>query len=277
MLAGGDRPGAGAGEADGAAAPRHADPVDQPAHRRRARRWRWASTPTTEDVMARPPRHPGQRVIDRHMMLWVAAIGLVMATVTLSALDLYLPGGLVEGTRSLDNARTAAFTVLVLAQLFHCFVARSDDTSAFHRLFTNRWLWLAVATSVLLQVAVVHLPVPNAAFGTEPLDAGQWLVCVTLASSILWVSEVGRARDATRVGAGSLTAPLQSVVGSGTPASAARSSSMLWVLRSGQLGDEPREDEGQRHDGHRDQEGRVDRAGERVQHGRLQAPPAAPG
>ena len=148
--------------------------------------------PETEDVMARPPRHPGQRVIDRHMLLWVAAIGVVMAAVTLTALDLYLPGGLVEGTRSLDNARTAAFTVLVLAQLFHCFVARSDATSAFHRLFTNRWLWLAVTISVLLQVAVVHLPVLNAAFGTEPLDAGQWLVCVTLASSILWVSEAGK-------------------------------------------------------------------------------------
>ena len=31
-----------------------------------------------------------------------------------------------------------AFTTLVLAQLFNCFNARSDRTSAFHRMFTNR-------------------------------------------------------------------------------------------------------------------------------------------
>ena len=50
-----------------------------------------------------------------------------------------------------------AFTTLVLAQLFNCFNARSDRRSAFHRLFTNRWLWGAIALSALLQVAVVQL------------------------------------------------------------------------------------------------------------------------
>ena len=47
--AGVHRPGRRHGEARGAAAAGHADPVDQPGHRLRARRWRWASTrrPTT--------------------------------------------------------------------------------------------------------------------------------------------------------------------------------------------------------------------------------------
>ncbi len=48
-----------------------------------------------------------------------------------------------------------AFTTLVFAQLFNCFNARSDRTSAFHRLFTNRLLWGAIGLSVVLQVAVV--------------------------------------------------------------------------------------------------------------------------
>jgi Ca2+-transporting ATPase len=99
-------------------------------------------------------------------------------------------GGLIEGTHSLNNARTAGFTVLVLAQLFNALNARSETATAFHRLFSNAWLWRAIALSTVLQVAVVHLPFLNEAFTTAPLSADQWLVCVAMASTVLWVSEI---------------------------------------------------------------------------------------
>ena len=93
------------------------------------------------------------------------------------------------GPHSLELARTAAFTVLVLTQLFNCFNARSASASAFRAAFSNRWLWAAVALSTALQVAVVHLPFLNLAFGTVPLSAAQWGVCVVMASGVLWFSE----------------------------------------------------------------------------------------
>ncbi|HMO45736.1 MAG TPA: cation-translocating P-type ATPase [Rubrivivax sp.] len=146
--------------------------------------------PETDDVMARKPRRPTERAIDARMWAGVVVIGLVMAVVTLLTLDIYLPGGLVEGTQDLATARTAAFTVLVLAQLFNCFNARSETTSAFRHLFVNPWLWGAIALSLALQVAVVHVGVLNLAFGTVPLAADQWLVCVAMASGVLWFSEL---------------------------------------------------------------------------------------
>ena len=146
--------------------------------------------PSTEDVMARPPRRMTDRVIDARMWIGVVDIGLVVATVALLTMDMALPGGLFEGTQDLDTARTAGFTVLVLAHLFNCFNARSENTSAFHRLFVNGWLWAAVAVSVLLQVAVVHLPFLNLAFGTVPLSLPQWLLCTAMASVVLWYSEL---------------------------------------------------------------------------------------
>jgi hypothetical protein len=42
---------------------------------------------------------------------------------------------------------------------------------------------------VLLQVAVVHLRILNLAFGTVPLDAGQWAVCAAMGSTVLWFGE----------------------------------------------------------------------------------------
>ncbi|MBC7376893.1 MAG: cation-translocating P-type ATPase [Burkholderiaceae bacterium] len=146
--------------------------------------------PIAEDMMARPPRRRGGRMIDGRMWAGIAATGIVMALVTLLTIDLFLPGGLVEGHEDLTHARTAGFTVLVLAQLFNCFNARSETRSAFRGLFANRWLWATVALSAVLQVAVVHLAFLNKAFGTAALSLEQWGVCIAMASGVLWFSEL---------------------------------------------------------------------------------------
>ncbi|HEX2292148.1 MAG TPA: cation-translocating P-type ATPase, partial [Gaiellaceae bacterium] len=146
--------------------------------------------PPPEDVMRRQPRRLTDHVIDREMWVTILATGAVMAAVSLLALDLRLPGGWVGDTGGIDEARTMAFTTLVLAQLFNAFNARSARASAFHRLFANRWLWVAVAVSAVLQVAVVELEFMNDAFKTTPLSLEEWLICTGLASIVLWASEL---------------------------------------------------------------------------------------
>ncbi|HEX6424495.1 MAG TPA: cation-translocating P-type ATPase [Acidimicrobiales bacterium] len=146
--------------------------------------------PPPDDVMARPPRGIADRVIDREMIGGVAFVGVVMAVATLLTLDIGLPGGMVEGSDSLTEARTMAFTTLVLAQLFNCFNARSDRVSAFDHLFTNPLLWGAIALSVVLQVAVVSVPVLQDAFSTTSLGVADWLLCVGMASTVLWATEL---------------------------------------------------------------------------------------
>ena len=145
--------------------------------------------PETDDVMARKPRRLTDRVIDGRMWTGVVWIGMVMALVSLITIDMYLPGGLIEGTRDLGNARTAGFTVLVFAQLFNCLNARSESLSAFRYMFVNPWLWSAIALSVALQMLVVNLGILNRAFGTAPLTFDQWLACTAMASVVLWLSE----------------------------------------------------------------------------------------
>ncbi|RYF42989.1 MAG: cation-translocating P-type ATPase [Comamonadaceae bacterium] len=146
--------------------------------------------PATGDAMARKPRRRDERVIDSRMWFGIVEIGLVVALASLLTLDLYLPGGLIEGSQDVATARTACFTTLVFAHLFNCFNARSETASAFHRMFSNPWLWGAVALSGALQLAVVHLPVLNLAFGTVALSLEQWLVCVAMGSAVLWFGEL---------------------------------------------------------------------------------------
>ena len=115
-----------------------------------------------------------------------------MAAGTLFVLDVSLPGGFVDGSGSLRYAQTMAFTTLMLFQIVNVVNARSDETSAFVGLFTNHWLWTAVALSVLLQVTVVYVPVLQQAFGTVALSAGDWLRCIAIASSVLWLREIDK-------------------------------------------------------------------------------------
>ncbi len=146
--------------------------------------------PPPDDVMLRQPRRPEHRVIDRQMWIGIVWVGLVMAIATLVALDLGLSGGMLGGSGGIAEGRTMALTTLVFAQLFNAFNARSDRVSAFHRLFTNRMLWGAIGLSALLQVGVVQIGFLNSAFDTTPLSIGRWMICVGLASLVLWAAEI---------------------------------------------------------------------------------------
>jgi P-type Ca2+ transporter type 2C len=146
--------------------------------------------PPPDDVMARAPRRLTDRVIDGEMQVGIVVVGLTMAVTTLVGLDMYLPGGMIEGSGGITEARTVAFTTLVLAQLWNCFNARSDRASFVNHLFTNPLLWGAIALSLLLQVAVVHVPLLNDAFDTTSLSPAQWAVCAALGSAVLVVGEL---------------------------------------------------------------------------------------
>ncbi|HRA67313.1 MAG TPA: cation-translocating P-type ATPase, partial [Caldilinea sp.] len=146
--------------------------------------------PVDPTVMQRAPRPRHDRVINREMWLGFGLTGLVMAVVTLAVMDIALPGGLARGNGEMVFARTLAFTTLVFCQLFNVFNARSDYTSAFRYLFSNWMLWGAVALSAVLQVVVVYTPFLNQAFGTTPIGLMDWVLCIGMASMVLWVDEI---------------------------------------------------------------------------------------
>ena len=154
--------------------------------------------PTTEDVMNRKPRKLTDRVIDGAMWGDIVYIGLIMAIVTLIGMDMHLSGG-VFTDRSVDalghdaqmvEARTMGFTILVFAQLFNAIASRSHLQSAFKGLFSNKWLWGAIALSIVLQLLVIYVPWLNTAFGTTPLPPMAWLECIGLAAIVLVASEI---------------------------------------------------------------------------------------
>ncbi|WP_314687293.1 cation-translocating P-type ATPase [uncultured Bifidobacterium sp.] len=153
--------------------------------------------PSTEDVMGRHPRRIADRVVNGAMWGDVVFIGIVMAVVTLAGMDMHLAGGLFtdrslagDHAHQIVEARTMGFTILVFAQMFNALASRSHLRSAFEGLFSNHWLWGAIAVSTALQLVVIYVPVLNSAFGTTPLGPWAWVECVTLAALVLVASEL---------------------------------------------------------------------------------------
>jgi Ca2+-transporting ATPase len=168
--------------------------------------------PADPNVMRKPPRDPRTRVINRTMWFDIFYVGFIMMVGTLVVMDLATPGGMIKGNALhwsgpagnlggtaasgamtedfLSYAQTLAFTMLVVFQLFNAFNARSPEQSVFHGLFTNRWLWLAVFVGGLLQVAVVYIPFLQRPFGTVPLRPVDWLLCIAVGSTVLWLFEL---------------------------------------------------------------------------------------
>ena len=140
--------------------------------------------PPQPGVMTTAPRHPATRILSWGRLKHLLGFGVVMAVGTL--------GVLAYGLANLPEpeALTLAFTTFVFFQVFNVFNARNERETVFGRhTFTNRRLWLALASVVALQVAIVELPAFHGLFKTTDLDAGTWLLAILVASTILFLEE----------------------------------------------------------------------------------------
>jgi Ca2+-transporting ATPase len=162
--------------------------------------------PPDHGIMNVPPRPTNEGVITARMWAGIAFVGAIMAVGTLGVLDASLPGGLIEGDGSLQYGQTMAFTTLMLFQLFNVFNARSDERSAFRGLFVNRWLWAAVGLSLILHAAVIYVPFLQHGFSTVGLSLRDWLLCLGVASTVLWLRELSKALTRGRDGTAAATA-----------------------------------------------------------------------
>ncbi len=124
--------------------------------------------PVSPTIMKDPVRNRDEKIFNRLVALRLLWHGLLIALVTLIAF-LYVLKVRGEG---ISSARTVAFSVLVFSQLFHALDCRSENESIWELgLFTNKFLLLAVAASITLQMMLHHFDITNRIFKTQPLDA----------------------------------------------------------------------------------------------------------
>ena len=155
--------------------------------------------PVERDAMRRPPRAPTESILGRGLWQHAIWVGLLMAGVTL-AIQAYAIG---QGW----PWQTMVFTTLALLQLGHALAIRSERDSLFRLgLRSNVPLAVAVALTLLLQLALIYVSPLQPVFETEPLTAAQLLIVLgasTLGFAAVEVEKaVGRRRARRTVPSG---------------------------------------------------------------------------
>jgi Ca2+-transporting ATPase len=146
--------------------------------------------PSDPDVMSRKPRNPKEQIINKKTVIRFVAIGALMGAGTLFSFAWMNPQA---GPEALAKAQTMAFTTLVMFQLFYVLSCRSERYSLFKvGLFSNSYLILAVLFSVLMQVAVVNLPILQEVIHTTALSVEEWLLAAAIASSAFILPELAK-------------------------------------------------------------------------------------
>lgn len=141
--------------------------------------------PKIGDELQQPPRHSRVGLLYPGLLLRILFLSGMMSVGVFAVFHW------AQGRMSLDEARTMAFCTMVAFEWFRCFNARSDEYTVFKiGLFRNRFLLLAIAVAVLLQIAAVYVPFMQTAFHTMPLSPAQWGVALGTAGSLFVVEEL---------------------------------------------------------------------------------------
>ncbi|MEK9824759.1 MAG: HAD-IC family P-type ATPase, partial [Methylotenera sp.] len=139
-----------------------------------------AFEPAERGIMQRSPRPPGEALLSGFFVWRVLMVSTLMM---ISALGLFL-WELAIGT-TIETARTMAVNAVVVAEMFYLLNSRFilAPAASTEGLFGNRYVLLAIAACIPLQLAFTHLPFMQSIFGSADLSLLEW--CKVLAAGLM--------------------------------------------------------------------------------------------
>jgi Ca2+-transporting ATPase len=143
--------------------------------------------PTKERVMKQKPRDPKERLLSNYILLKIMVLVPIVfvGTLIMFVWELNITGA------GIDHARTMAFVTIIMFELFHVFNSRSLHSTIFKKdLFANKYVFMAIAVSLIATLLAVYAEPAQAIFETVALTAGDWLVIIMLSSSIIILAEI---------------------------------------------------------------------------------------
>jgi magnesium-transporting ATPase (P-type) len=154
--------------------------------------------PPEPDIMMKPPRKRGTRLINPSTLLRSLYVGMVVSAGAIFwAFSVWRGGGWTIGSgRALDpmiyaRGTTAVMAGIMIGQLGNLFAARSSSKSAFQLSpLRNRWLFLGILAQFSIMATIIYVPFLQPLFGTAPLFPSDWLFLFTLAPAALFLEEL---------------------------------------------------------------------------------------
>lgn len=151
-----------------------------------------AKEPNDPKLMDNPPRRVDEPVFTRRFTINILILGVLICIGTLSLFYWGIINGKNMGLSEAANYRyatTLAFMTVTFFENWNIFCSRSLKNSIFKVKSKNYYMYLALVVAIILQAIVVYIPALNSVFHTHPLGILDWILIISISSSIIWVSE----------------------------------------------------------------------------------------
>lgn len=142
--------------------------------------------PAHEDLMQRPPRQKNQKFFSSPLLVRMVLVGLTMALACLPLFIYYAKTDVV-------NARSFAFAVATITQLFNVINAQNFNNSIFKLLWTkNIWPITIASISAIVLYLGIEVSFFQKIFGTVGLTTNQWFIAFLVSFSVILVIEIDK-------------------------------------------------------------------------------------
>jgi Ca2+-transporting ATPase len=146
--------------------------------------------PGDPDLMERKPRDPNESVFTRDVKAYLIGTPILMATLLLTGYFMYQPW---KGEFELTEARTQLLTAMILMELANAISARSLKYTVFEvGPFKNKFLWLAILSSLGLQLTVLYTPGLQTLFKVNAPQPFDWAIALLFTAITFSSLEIGK-------------------------------------------------------------------------------------
>jgi len=156
--------------------------------------------PGDPDLMERKPRALNESVFTRDVKIYLTAVPILMSALLLYGYFMYkpwLPPTIDPVTEAviydpLREARTQLLTAMILMELANALSARSLKYSVFKvGVFKNKFLWIAILSSLALQLLVLYTPLQNVFYVNTP-EPQDWAYAILFTAITFGSLEIGK-------------------------------------------------------------------------------------
>lgn len=145
--------------------------------------------PADHDIMCKKPIQKNRSIFADGMGIAIFLEGVVIGLISTIA---FIIGNNVFGSNELG--KTMCFCTLSMSQLFHAFAVASEYSVFSLRTKINKYMMLAFACCMIMQISVVVIPVMRNMFETCALGKTHWIVVLLLSAMPLIISEIEKLR-----------------------------------------------------------------------------------
>ena len=145
---------------------------------------------TEENVMRRPPRDPRESLLSGFFVWRIALVSVLMM---IGALGLFLWE--LDHGASIETARTVAVNAVVAGEMFYLVNSRyiRETVLTWEGLFGSRYVLVAIAFCIVLQLAFTHTAIMQTIFGSTDLSLSEWMRAVAAGAFVFCVVELEKA------------------------------------------------------------------------------------